>query len=151
MPPVPATQLSKWDMRFQGLACYISDWSKDPSTKCGAVVVDSKRRIISIGFNGFPRNVKDNPAHLRDRGHKYARTLHADENAILFANVSVEGCAIYTWPFMPCSHCASILVQKGIVKVVAPDNAPKNWLESVKIAKETFEQAQVQLILTSTR
>ncbi len=149
--PVPVSQLNKWDMRFQGLACYISDWSKDPSTKCGAVIVDSKRRIISVGFNGFPRGIEDALPLLQDRGKKYPRILHADENAALFANTSIEGCAIYTWPFMPCSHCAAILIQKGIVKVVAPDNYPKNWMVSTGTSQEMFAEAQVQLVLTSVR
>ena len=41
------------------LAKHIGSWSKDPSTKVGAVIVDDKNRIVSVGYNGFPRGVED--------------------------------------------------------------------------------------------
>jgi deoxycytidylate deaminase len=40
----------------------VSTWSKDPSTKVGAVTVGSKKEVLSQGFNGFPRNI--NGCHL---------------------------------------------------------------------------------------
>ncbi len=45
---------AKWDGRFLNLAKHISEWSKDPSTKVGCVVVGIDREIRSTGFNGFP-------------------------------------------------------------------------------------------------
>lgn len=148
---VATTLLGRWDQRFQSLACHVSEWSKDPSTKCGAVIVDQNRRVVSLGYNGFPKLIKDDPALYLDKGHKYQRIIHADENAVLFAATPIEGCTIYTWPFMPCAKCASILVQKGIARVVAPDSAPANWLKSVELAKDTFHQAGVKLVLTRAR
>ena len=50
----------KWDKRFLELAKLVGSWSKDPSTKVGAVIVDCNNRIISVGYNGFPKGVKDN-------------------------------------------------------------------------------------------
>ena len=49
---------AKWDIRFLKLATHISDWSKDPSTKVGCVVVGPDREIRSTGFNGFPEAYK---------------------------------------------------------------------------------------------
>ena len=49
----------KWDVRFVELAMHIANWSKDPSTKVGCVVVGEDREIRSTGFNGFPRGIKD--------------------------------------------------------------------------------------------
>lgn len=47
--------LSKWDERFIELARLVATWSKDPSTKVGAVIVRPYRTVASVGFNGFAR------------------------------------------------------------------------------------------------
>ena len=57
----------KWDRRFIDLALHISNWSKDPSTKVGCVVVGADREIRSTGFNGFPRGIEDSIERLEDR------------------------------------------------------------------------------------
>ena len=75
-----------WDVRMLRLAKHISSWSKDPSTKVGCVITDVQNRIMGIGYNGFPHGLADK--NLDDREHKYARTVHAEMNAILFMNPS---------------------------------------------------------------
>lgn len=106
----------KWDVRFLQLASLVSNWSKDPSTKVGAVIVDKKNRIISIGFNGFPRGAKDDH-RLNIREAKYKLVIHAEENAVLNATSPLENCTIFlTHP--PCNHCAGVLKQVGISRVV---------------------------------
>ena len=62
--------MSKWSDRFLALAEHIAEWSQDPSTKVGAVIVDSQKRVVSMGYNGFPRGIKDLPERYknRDRG-----------------------------------------------------------------------------------
>ncbi|MBI2669577.1 MAG: hypothetical protein HYX20_00290 [Candidatus Yanofskybacteria bacterium] len=57
----------KWDRRFLALAEFVAQWSKDPSTKTGAVIVDSNNRLVSVGYNGFPRGVNDSPERLENR------------------------------------------------------------------------------------
>lgn len=141
--------LDKWDFRFLRLAEHISEWSKDPSTKVGAVIADPSNRIVSVGFNGFAARVHDSPSRLEDRDQKLAMTIHGDLNAILFARQSLVGCTMYTWPFAPCSNCASVIVQVGIRRVVAP-KLPSNhrWTASVELARLLFNEAGVQLDLT---
>ena len=51
--------MNKWDANFLTLANTVSMFSKDPSTKVGAVIVDDDKRVISIGYNGFPKGIKD--------------------------------------------------------------------------------------------
>ena len=80
---------TKWDIRFMELAKHISSWSKDPSTKTGAVITDTRNRIVSMGFNGYPQNVPDTDLHIRET--KYAKVIHAEMNAILFAHRPLEG------------------------------------------------------------
>ncbi len=137
----------KWDLRFLDLAYYIgSSWSKDPSTKVGAVITDEKNRIISIGFNGFPRNVEDKPSRLRNRKEKYKFVVHGEINAIVFAKQDLTGATLYTWPFPPCADCAGIIIQSGIKRVVSTmptKGMIKRWGESFEIADIMFWEARI--------
>lgn len=92
-------------------------WSKDPTTKVGCLIVDDKRRILSFGYNGFPRGVHDLEERLNDRPTKHKFTCHAERNALDQAMVDVSGCDLYTTLF-PCVECAKSIIQKGIKRVV---------------------------------
>src|ERR1700686_4396012 len=98
-------EIDKWDRRFLELAKHIASWSKDPSTQTGAVIVDQKRRIVSVGFNGLAQGVEDKPERLHNRDLKYNMFVHCERNAIIFATQSLAGCTIYVWPFMSCGEC----------------------------------------------
>jgi dCMP deaminase len=138
--------ITKWDNRFLGLAKHIAAWSKDPSTKVGAVIADRHNRIISLGYNGLPRKIEDNPSRLQDRETKLALTLHAEQNAILFAQGRAWGSTIYTWPLPPCAHCASQIVQAGLYRVVSPAPTPEHilrWGESLRLAAYVMREAGV--------
>jgi dCMP deaminase len=136
----------KWDFRFLSLARFIASWSLDPSTKVGAVITDG-RRIISIGYNGLPQNVFDSSERLENREIKYKMIVHAERNAIIFAQRSLANCTLYTWPFMSCSACAGMIIQAGIVRVVAPINDNPRWKEDFEIADIMFTEAAVKLDL----
>ena len=139
--------MTDWNRRFLALAEHIATWSKDPSTKVGAVIVDADRRIISTGYNGFPRDVEDLDQRLNNRDVKYEMIVHGEINAIVFANQNLQGTTLYTWPFMPCSRCAGIVIQSGIRTVVAPYNDNPRWQDSFKLTQQMFREAQVELIL----
>jgi dCMP deaminase len=139
--------MDKWDNRFIDLAAHVATWSKDPSTKVGAVIVDENRRIVSVGYNGFPAGVNDAQERYDNREIKYEMIIHGEINAILFANRDLHNCTLYTWPFMPCSRCASIVTQKGISRVVAPVSNDKRWEKSFNLSKEIFNEAKVKLDL----
>ncbi len=140
---------AKWDGRFLNLAKHISDWSKDPSTKVGCVVVGIDREIRSTGFNGFPRGIEDSMDRLEDREQKYPLICHAEENAIMHAariGISLKDCAAYvTWP--PCSRCARSLIQAGVNEVVYPSDAqiPERWQDDFEIATGMMEEAGVKV------
>lgn len=137
----------KWDRRFLNLAKLISTFSKDPSTKVGAVIVDSKNRLVSTGYNGFPRGVSDNEELLNDRDEKYIRIIHAELNAILFARKDLSGNTLYSWPFQPCGACASIIIQCEIARVVSVTCDIERWKKSFEIANVLFKEASVNLCL----
>lgn len=137
----------KWDKRFLALAEHVAQWSKDPSTKVGAVIVDPNNRIISVGYNGFPRGVDDLPERLENRDIKYKIIIHGEENALLFARGPVNGYRLYVWPLMPCAPCAAMVIQAGIVEVIAPVSDNPRWVEDFKLAKTLFDEAGVKVRL----
>ena len=136
----------QWDYRFLSMAKLISTWSKDPSTQVGAVIVDDERRIVSLGYNGFPKNICDNK-RLDIRETKYKMVVHAECNAILFANMQpVTEYTIYTYPFMPCPKCASMIIQTGISRVVSYENENQRWADDFALSREMFKEAGVGLL-----
>ena len=142
--------MSRWDLRFLEMAKHVASWSKDPSTKVGAVIFDGQNRVVSLGYNGFPKGVDDNPERYSDRQLKYKMVVHAEANAILFAQRSLAGCSIATWPFMSCSACAAMLIQSGIKRCIAPrlsDELALRWSESCATSTMMFAEAGVDLVL----
>ena len=135
----------KWHIRYLKMAKMVASWSKDPSTKCGAVIVNADNEVVSIGFNGFPRGIHDSPRKLNDRTTKLAMTLHAERNAILFAKQSLKGCTIYTWPMHACSECAAMIIQAGFWQHVTMMNDNPRWQESWNIARDMFNEANVDV------
>lgn len=141
------SNITKWDIRFLKLAEHVATWSKDPSTKVGAVIVNPFKRVVSLGYNGFPAGTSDDEALYNDRAKKYERIVHGEMNAILFAKGDLFMTTLYTVPFMPCSRCAAMIIQAGIVRVVAPFNDNPRWIESFKLTEELFNEAGVKLDL----
>ena len=139
--------LRKWDTRFIELAKHISQWSKDPSTQVGAVIVDKRNRVISMGYNGFPRGVEDRNDRLEDREKKYSMVVHGEINAILFATQPLDGTTLYLWPFLSCSQCTAIIINTGIKRVVAPTSDNPRWTDSIKLSQSLYHEAGVSVIL----
>ena len=121
-----------------------ASWSKDPSTKVGAVIVNSDRVEVGHGYNGFPRGVDDDWTRYADRPTKYSLVVHAELNAILNANGSVRGCTLYiTAP--ACSECAKAIIQSGISRVVWRENAELSarWAGSMEATLSMFDEAGI--------
>lgn len=135
---------TKWDRRFLELAKLVGSWSKDPSTKVGAVIADHNK-IVSVGYNGFPTGVQDSKERLIDRELKYDIVIHAEANALSFANRSVEGCTIYTYPFQPCSKCAGLIIQSGIKRVVSVVLEQHRWKKNFELASQLFQESGIIL------
>lgn len=119
-----------WDQRMIALAEHVAQWSKDPTTKVGAVITDSCNRIISVGYNGFPRWVNDTEERYADQQTKYGFVVHAELNAILNANSAVNGYNLYTTLF-PCRECAKAILQAGITQVFYKDYRKDEFTEQM--------------------
>lgn len=140
----PLKRQAKWDIRFLNLAKEISTWSKDPSTKVGAVITNGIN-IVSIGFNGLPQQMKDYDGILNDRTEKYKHIIHAEMNAILRAQYPLNNCTLYTYPFLPCTNCASMVIQSGINRVVSYECRKPQWKTRIEESKRFFSMANVKI------
>ena len=111
-----------WDEYFMGVAALSAQRSKDPNTQVGACIVNPKKRIVGIGYNGLPYGCDDDvfPWDNDKEGfldNKYPYVVHAEPNAILNATCPLEDCTLYVTLF-PCNECAKLVIQSGIKKIL---------------------------------
>jgi dCMP deaminase len=134
-----------WEEYFITLALVASLKSKDPSTQVGAVIVDNRtRKVVSAGYNGFPRNVDDNKIP-QTRPEKYFYVVHAELNAILHAERGLENCTLYVTSF-PCAECMKAIVQTGIRKIVyLQELAGNDWEVSRTATTNLAELAGLEI------
>ena len=147
---VALERLEKWDRRYLDLARYVSQWSKDPSTKAGAVVVDpSRNRVVSVGYNGFAPGGADD-GRLHDRETKYQMTVHCERNAVVSACRDVTGFTLYTWPFFGCTPCGAMMLCAGIRRAVAPelsDHLKERWEADLERAVVMWREASAEVVI----
>ena len=138
--------IGKWPTRFLSIAYHISNWSKDPSTKVGAVITTPDNVMIASGYNGFPRKTRDDHAIYKNRNRKYKRIIHAEKNAMMFARRDLNGCFLYvTLP--PCSQCAAMIIQCGIKRVYTIEPTKdqiERWGDDIKETQLMFKEAEVR-------
>lgn len=141
----------KWHRRFMELAFLVATWSKDTSTKTGAVVVGPDREIRATGYNGLVRGVDDNIPERLQRPTKYDFFEHAERNAIYNAcltGTSLKGCVMYA-THAPCTDCARAIIQAGIKmvvtnKIVIDETTPKGtWRDKLAVSEQMFKEAGV--------
>jgi dCMP deaminase len=143
--------MSKWYHRFMDAITVVSSWSKDKSTKVAAVIVDDKQRLVSWGFNGFPRGVNDDIEARHERPAKYLWTEHAERNSIYAAaarGIALEGLTMCT-NFFPCADCSRSVIQVGLKEIVCerPKNTERDqrWAESFKVSRQMLKEAGVKI------
>lgn len=135
-----------WDWYYMNIAGAVSEGSKDPNRKVGAVLVTPDKRQLSIGYNGFPPEVPDLKAHLRDQTYKRQHMVHAECNCLRQAPFPTDGCTLYVTRFT-CSECAEQVLEKKVARVVAPapDFDHAFWGSSWKAAEEKLAKAGVAI------
>ena len=133
----------KWHYRFMELAKLVATWSKDTSTKTGAVIVGPDKEIRATGYNGFVRGVDDDVFE------------HAERNAVYNAclcGTCVKGCVLYATHF-PCTDCTRAIIQSGIKLVVTnplviDKNTPHNtWRDRITYSEQMLKEAGVELMI----
>ena len=143
--PIKLTQ-EEWDSFFLRFARDVAGMSKDPDRQVGAVVVTPDRRQLSLGYNGFPPDVKDLPSLLADRDFKLANMVHAEDNCLRQSPFPTQGCTVYVTRF-PCLPCACKLRDAGVRCVVAPapDLGHARWGKSWTVATAILVAAGVSI------
>ena len=150
-----------WDEYFMGVAVLSSMRSKDPNTQVGACIVSSDKKIIGVGYNGFPTGCSDDDLPWDREGNwidtKYPFVCHAELNAILNANNStmLHGATLYVALF-PCNECAKAVIQAGIKKIIYLSDkyadtdatkASKRMLKAAGVSFETLVTERKELIV----
>lgn len=143
-----------------GVASLASKRSKDPNTSVGACIVSSDKKILSIGYNGFPRGISDDEFPWGNEGNfletKYPYVVHAEANAILNTTLPLFGATIYVTLF-PCNECVKLIIQSGIKKIIYADNkyagtkenmAATKMLDAASIKYEKMEFGEVVYVKT---
>jgi dCMP deaminase len=97
------------------IAKVVATRSKDPSTKVGAVLVDSNNHIIGTGYNGMPTGWNETEECWK-RPNKYDYVLHAELNCLLHSTISVKGSKLYVTEY-PCKECAKLIAASGITNI----------------------------------
>ena len=149
-----------WDEYFMGIAVLSSLRSKDPNTQVGACIVSPDKKIIGVGYNGFPTGCSDDELPWEREGDwintKYPYVCHAELNAILNSPISsLKGATLYVALF-PCNECAKAIIQTGIKKVIYLSDkyaesdqtkASKMMLKSAGVEFEKLQTGRKELVL----
>ncbi|MDO4466305.1 MAG: dCMP deaminase family protein [Bacillota bacterium] len=137
-----------WDEYFMSVAHLSAKRSKDPNTQVGACIVNSDKKVVGMGYNGFPMGCNDDEFPWDREGNlldtKYPFVVHAELNAILNSIQSLHGCTIYVSLF-PCNECAKAIIQSGIKKVIY-ESDKYNGTETNIASKKMFKEAGVEMI-----
>ena len=143
----------KWDEYFMFISLLSSMRSKDPNTQVGACIVNIDKKIVGIGYNGFPWGCCDDilPWQRKDlisndeNNTKYPYVCHAEMNAILNKNESsLKDCTMYVVLF-PCNECAKLIIQSRISKIVYFYDKYKNT-KKVIASKRLLDMAKVKYV-----
>ena len=115
-----------WDEYFMGVAKLSGMRSKDPRSQVGSCIVSQDNKILSMGYNGFPRGCSDDEFPWSREGDpldtKYLYVVHSELNAILnYRGGSLEGAKLYVSLF-PCNECAKAIIQAGIKTIIYEDD-----------------------------
>lgn len=137
-----------WDQYFMGMAHLSAMRSKDPNTRVGACIVNPQKRVVGLGYNGFPYGCEDDEFPWARDGQfletKYPYVVHAELNAILNSIQDLHGCTLYVSLF-PCNECAKAIIQAGITCVVY-ESDKYDGTEGNIVSKRMFHDAGVKLI-----
>ncbi|MDE6223919.1 MAG: dCMP deaminase family protein [Alphaproteobacteria bacterium] len=126
-----------WDEYFISIAEQVASKSKDPSTKTGCVIVDSKHRPVSFGYNGFIAGCDENKM-TNERPMKYHLVIHAEMNALMFAKRNLEDCILYTL-YAPCENCLKHILQAGIKTIIYKNPVVQSKTCNAKNSMSTYD------------
>lgn len=137
-----------WSDYFMATAVLAAQRSKDPVTQVGAVIVNDDKKIVGVGYNGFPQGCSDNDFPWKkdsenSLNNKYMFVVHAEVNAILNkTSADTKGCILYVVLF-PCNECAKVIIQSGFKEIVYMSDKYAH-MESTIGSKLMFDAAGIK-------
>lgn len=139
----------RWINHFLRMCDLLAAMSRDDKTKVGCVLIGPDKEVISTGFNGFPRGVRDDRDERYERPAKYMWFEHAERNAIY--NAARRGAPLKGTTLIinapPCTDCARGIIQSGVEEIIYPkDHAFANrsdWQENIDTATAMLLEADV--------
>lgn len=131
-----------WDQYFMAMAKLAATRSKDPNTQVGACIINKRKRVIGLGYNGMPQGNDDFSWNRDGEENKYKYVIHAEANAILNSIKDLTDSIIYTSLF-PCNDCAKIIAQSGVKEVIYESDKYKDHINT-KISKKILDKCGVR-------
>lgn len=125
--------------------------SKD-DRKVGAAALGPRYELRQSAFNGLPMGARDDVPERRQKPLKLHWTCHAEENIVALAaraGISLQDCTLIVTELYPCTVCARMSSQAGIIRVLAPRMVPGEqnayWEEQAAIAAEIYREVGVEV------
>jgi dCMP deaminase len=135
-----------WDEYFMGITRLAASRSTCLRRNIGAVITKGNR-IVSTGYNGAPSGMRHclELGCLRDKlkipsgtRQEICRGLHAEQNALMFAQgTDLHGAVLYCTN-QPCVVCAKLIIQSGITTVIFEEEYPD------ELARQFFRESGVK-------
>ena len=136
--------MDKTDYLWYSTAQYQALSSPDPNKKVGCVVVDPVGKVLSTGYNCFPKGIEDTKERWDNRAYKNLIVVHAEVNALLSCN-RCGGATLYCTSFLCCT-CAGVAIQRGIKRVVVPRIDPQSsWYGNFLEARSLLHEAGITI------
>ena len=129
------------DEKYLGLALFVAEFSKDPSTQHGAHIVSKDNYPLGYGYNGPPKEIDDLNMNW-DRPEKYSVINHAEYNAIMHSDRDrMEGATIYATG-KPCPACMLKIITYGIKRVVYLDDSKMHDAGSMCVNASSSQETE---------
>jgi dCMP deaminase len=147
-----------WDHRHYLREAYrVASKSPDPSTQCGALLVDITGKIVIRACNTPPIGVKWTIEQMKDRDWKLAHIGHAERNCIYSAaHVGLKTSHLVMYcPWFACIECAKAIIQSGIRYVYGHkwilEQTPDRWKPDIFDAHQMMKEAGVKFSFVDTK
>ena len=135
-------------LKFVPVIQAVAAMSKNPKRKVGAGIFTFDYSLVATGFNDLSKGIPHMPAtYIQPTKDKYL--AHAEENAIAQAakyGHATNMCIMLTTGLEPCSRCARLIVQAGIIEVYSPASEvlDDKWGEDFLFARHILAEGGVK-------
>lgn len=137
-----------WDEYFMASAFLASFRSHDDESKVGAVLVNSEKKEISRGYNGFCSGIEENGLDTTRPG-KYKYIVHAEANALSNLVIKTDKASLYCTR-MPCLNCSKLLWQNNVREWYVPTSCFNTDEVPTTVKNYSAEEEEIlQLLLRS--